>query len=200
VLSNPSNPIDFLYSNATLHWIPDHHHLFPHLFKQVRSGGVFSVQLPKNFESPSHRLVHDALNGEEKWRNDAELQKVISDQPETPPEAKEFYHILADYASHIDIWETEYIQVLSGPRLTAAHHTSSSTSPPVFHPVLEFVKGSYVAPILTALRTPEDKFLFQKSYSNLLEKAYPILPNPNDPDTIVTLFPFRRVFIIAVRK
>src|SRR5919108_3677539 len=45
----PAAPVDVLFSNATLHWIDDHAALFPRLMTRVATGGVFAVQMPRNF-------------------------------------------------------------------------------------------------------------------------------------------------------
>ena len=42
-------PVELIYSNAALHWLPDHDVLFPRLIKQLQAGGVLAVQMPRNF-------------------------------------------------------------------------------------------------------------------------------------------------------
>jgi trans-aconitate 2-methyltransferase len=39
---NPPRPVDILYSNAALQWVPDHLHLIPKLAEQVAPGGIFA--------------------------------------------------------------------------------------------------------------------------------------------------------------
>src|SRR5882724_6567940 len=36
----PSAPCDVVFSNAALHWVPDHVRIFPHLMAQVAPGGA----------------------------------------------------------------------------------------------------------------------------------------------------------------
>lgn len=50
----PDRPIDLLFSNAALHWLPRHEELFPRLLGRVKSGGQVAVQMPSNFDHPSH--------------------------------------------------------------------------------------------------------------------------------------------------
>src|SRR5262245_56690895 len=40
----PEAPADVVYSNAALHWHPDHSRLFPRVFDWVAPGGVLAVQ------------------------------------------------------------------------------------------------------------------------------------------------------------
>ena len=55
----PSEPVDLLFSNAALHWVGDHETLFPRLVEAIAPGGVLAVQMPGNFEAPSHRLIRE---------------------------------------------------------------------------------------------------------------------------------------------
>ncbi|HEY0714735.1 MAG TPA: methyltransferase domain-containing protein, partial [Polyangia bacterium] len=38
----PAAPLDLLFANAALQWLPDHATLFPRLLQQVRPGGVLA--------------------------------------------------------------------------------------------------------------------------------------------------------------
>ena len=55
----PDGPPDLLFSNAALHWVGDHSSLFPRLLDSLSPGGVLAVQMPGNFEAPSHRLIRE---------------------------------------------------------------------------------------------------------------------------------------------
>src|ERR1700687_5863781 len=50
-------PADVIYSNAALHWLPNHQQLFPALVGAVSPGGVLAVQMPRNFAAASHTLI-----------------------------------------------------------------------------------------------------------------------------------------------
>ena len=86
--------------------------------------------------------------------------------------------VLCPTASH----QTEYQQLIS--------------SPTRYHPVLEWTKSTALAPLLAALPTDSERTRFQELYSLLLEEAYPIFEKNGKPHT---LFPFKRIFLIAVR-
>jgi trans-aconitate 2-methyltransferase len=47
-------PVDVIFSNALLHWVPDHAKLLPALLGSCR---VLVVQMPANFAAPSHQLI-----------------------------------------------------------------------------------------------------------------------------------------------
>jgi trans-aconitate 2-methyltransferase len=45
---------DLVFSNAALHWLPDHAALFARLARMLADGGQLAVQVPANFDHPSH--------------------------------------------------------------------------------------------------------------------------------------------------
>ncbi len=167
----PAHTYDLIYSNAALHWLPDHAALFPSLMEKVEPGGILAVQMPRNFTAPSHLLIGEtALNGP--WR--AKLEHLV-----TPPPVQEpaFYHgLLAGLSENLDIWETEYLQVLEGE-----------------NPVKEWTKGTWLTRYLDVLQGG-DKAAFEAAYGERVVRAYP--KNPQGQ----TLFPFRRLFMVAQRK
>lgn len=48
---------DLVFSNAALHWVPDHEELFPRLRRALAPEGQLAVQVPAMFEHPSHLLA-----------------------------------------------------------------------------------------------------------------------------------------------
>ena len=50
----PDAPLDLLVSNAALQWLPEHETLFPRLLGFVKPGGQVAIQVPFNFDHPSH--------------------------------------------------------------------------------------------------------------------------------------------------
>ena len=168
---NPAYRYDLIYSNAALHWLSDHARLFPSLMEKVEPGGILAVQMPRNFTAPSHLLIAEtALNGP--WRD--KLKHLV-----TPPPVQEpaFYHdLLARLSGDIDIWETEYLQVLEGD-----------------NPVKEWTKGTWLTRYLDVLEGV-DKAAFEAAYGERVAKAYP------KNSARQTLFPFRRLFMVAARR
>ena len=48
---------DLVFSNAALHWLPDHPALFARLTAALASEGQLAVQMPFNFDHPSHTVA-----------------------------------------------------------------------------------------------------------------------------------------------
>ncbi|WP_420563491.1 methyltransferase domain-containing protein [Thalassobaculum sp.] len=164
-------PVDVLYSNAALHWLGDHDSLFPRLFEQVAPGGWLAVQMPRNFTAPSHTAVADAaLDGP--WRST--IEPMLSDPPTHEP--RFYVDLLSPMAAALDVWETEYIQILDGE-----------------NPVAEWTKGTWLRPFLGAL-DGADREGFEAAYRKRVRAAYPPMPDGR------TAFPFRRLFLVAQRK
>ena len=133
--------------------------------------GVLAVQMPRNFAAPSHTLVAATVRSGP-WQR--RLENLLRPAPVNEPRV--YYGILAPLAASVDIWECEYLQPLRGD-----------------DPVEEFVKGSYLKQFLDALDAPE-RAAFEDQYAMRVHEAYP----PEADGT--TLFPFRRLFIIATRQ
>jgi len=164
----PARPADLIFSNAALHWLEDHERLLPALLTGVAPGGVLAVQMPRNFSARSHTAISEAaLAGP--WRS--RLEPLLRPAPVREPDF--YYGILAPRAEALDIWETEYLQVLEGP-----------------NPVKEWTKGTWLRPLLDALEEPE-RSRFESHYGDLVARAYPPRADGH------TLFPFRRLFILA---
>ena len=73
-----------------------------------------------------------------------------------------------------DVWETTYVHVLDGD-----------------DPVLEWVRGTGLRPVLAAL-SAADGAAFEAEYAAELRRAYPRGEHG-------TLFPFRRIFAVGER-
>jgi trans-aconitate 2-methyltransferase len=163
-------PVDLIYSNAALHWLPDHASLFPALLDQLAPGGVLAVQMPRNFSAPSHTLIHETARSGP-WRE--RLAPLLALPPVAEPRA--YVEWLVPLVAALDVWETEYQQILSGP-----------------DPVKEYTKGTWLMRFLQAL-PPDEAAAFEADYAARVRAAYPPLADGR------TLFPFRRLFIVAVR-
>jgi len=166
----PDRAMDVVFSNAALHWLADHERLLPELAGRVATGGVLAVQMPRNFAARSHTAIAETvLDGP--WR--ARLEPLLRPSPVLT--AAEYHRLLCPFAASLDIWETEYLQVLEGK-----------------DPVKEWTKGTWLKPFLDALEEPE-RSEFEEAYAARLRVAYPPLPDGT------TLFPFKRIFIVLER-
>jgi trans-aconitate 2-methyltransferase len=167
---SPERPVDVLFSNAALHWLDDHQALFPRLVQGLRPGGILAVQMPRNHDQPSHQAMVTAAEAGP-WYD--RLRPHLRTRPVAPPDA--YADILCPVSSFIDIWETVYWHVLEGD-----------------NPVVEWTKGTALRPLLGALHG-EERTAFLGDYAARVEHAYP------RRDDGSTLFPFRRLFIVARR-
>ena len=166
----PPAPPDVIYANAALHWLPDHERLFPRLMAALAPGGVLAVQMPRNFLAPSHTAIAEAARMGP-WRT--RIEPLLRPSPVADPAF--YYDLLAPLSASLDIWETEYLQVLDGD-----------------NPVKEWTKGTWLRQFLEALEEP-DRSGFEDCYARLVARAYPRRADGR------TLFPFRRLFIVARR-
>ncbi|MEC3859702.1 methyltransferase domain-containing protein [Mesobacterium sp. TK19101] len=161
----PDAPPALIFSNAALHWVPDHGALMPRLAGLLARGGTLAVQMPHQNNAPSHRL----------WRSICEEMfpgRVDFDNGPSVLLPAQYHHMLAPLGQ-MTLWEIEYYQVLP----------ASSDG----HPVRRFIESTYARPILNALEEPEQTRLI-RAYEDVIGKAYPSLPDGS------VMFPFRRMF------
>lgn len=171
----PDRPADVIYANAALQWVGEHETLFPRLMQALAPGGVLAVQMPLSWPQTSHRLLREVLangNGGEGY-GDADLRAGVGRK--WVDEGEDYFNLVRPYADRIDIWKTEYLQELAGE-----------------DPVLEWVKGSALRPVLTALGD-DAAAGYLAEYGAALRKAYPKRPDGG------TLYPFARLFVVARR-
>jgi trans-aconitate 2-methyltransferase len=166
----PTRPVDVLVSNATLQWVPDHLALLPRWVEFLGPGGWLAIQVPSNFDAPSHTLMRE-LAGSPRWRD--RLGGVLR-HADAVAEPGAYLEVLAAAGAAVDVWQTTYVHVLTGD-----------------DPVLSWVRGTGLRPVLSAL-LPEDGVTFEVEYAELLRTAYPAQPYG-------TPFPFTRTFAVAHR-
>lgn len=165
----PDNLVDVIYSNAALHWVSDHACLFARLLQSVKPGGCLAVQMPDNWDQPSHTIPEQMLDSGS-WPDSARSAFLRH-----PVGSASDYRRWLQEASSVDLWRTTYYQTLVGD-----------------NPVLEWVKGSVLAPVMAAMNLQMRK-LFEARLAEAYAAAYP--PEPDK----ATLFAFSRLFIVAVR-
>ena len=84
----------------------------------------------------------------------------------------DYWRVLTEGGAVVDAWDTTYLHVLSGT-----------------DPVLEWVRGTGLRPVLAAL-PPDDAAEFEQQYAAELRLAYPRTETG-------TLYPFTRRFAVA---
>jgi trans-aconitate 2-methyltransferase len=161
-------PAALIFSNAAYHWLEGHDRLFPRLLDSLAPGGKLAIQMPQNFQAPSHVLMRQ-IAAQEPFRET--LAPVLLHDPVGTPQ--DYYDMLAPLTSSIDIWETEYAQILEGD-----------------DPVFNWVSGTALRPLMAALNDAEQA-RFATKYKAALRQAYPKQADGK------TLFPFKRIFLVV---
>lgn len=166
----PAVDADVVVSNAAYHWIEDHPERLGEIAGRIPEDGWLAIQVPGNFDAPSHRVIRDLLV-EPEWH--ARTGGV--DVPEAPVlDAAGYGELFAAQGLVADTWETTYNQLLAGPDA-----------------VLQWVCGTTLRPALQRLDAAGSDELIA-ALRPLLHEAYP--PGPGG-----TLFPFRRIFAVGHR-
>ncbi|MEY4583335.1 MAG: hypothetical protein RL701_8038 [Pseudomonadota bacterium] len=145
----PAQPVDVLFANAVLQWVPDHAQLVPQLFAQVAPGGALAIQMPHNFEEPSHRLMRKCAPPEILSTPGLRTADAVA-------AAHVYYDLLAREARSVDIWLTRYEHVM--PDAAA---------------IVEWVKGTGLRPFLEALHE-ERRPAYLADYERAIDAAYPV--------------------------
>lgn len=167
----PSQAPDLIYANAALQWVGGHAQLIPRLFTTLAPGGVLAVQMPDNFNEPSHRLMRE-----------------VAALPQFAPhiDAKvaagrailgihDYYDLLAPLARQVDVWHTIY------------QHPMADA-----HAIVQWLRStglkSFVDPLPEALQSA-----FLEEYERRVALAYSTRADG------LRLLAFPRLFIVAKR-
>jgi len=160
---------DLVFSNAALHWLPDHERLLRQLAAAVAPGGQIAVQVPANFGHPAH-LAAVEVAAEEPFA------RLFTAPPRTgsvlPPER--YAELLDDLGF---ARQSVRVQVYG-------HHLASRDD------VVEWLRGTTLTAYESAL--PPDAFAeFLQRYR---ERVLPRLR-----DTRPFFYPFQRILMWARR-
>jgi trans-aconitate 2-methyltransferase len=166
----PDAPTDLIFSNAALQWVDDHAVLIPRLAESLSPGGVLAVQMPVA-DGLGWRGTLTEIAAEGPWAR--HLTGVEGVRHANAPE--DYYAGLAPLCPDVDIWTTTYLHALHGQ-----------------DPIVDWTMGTTLRPYLDAL-PDETKTPFLDAWRARLAQDYPRREDG------VTLFPFKRLFIVAQR-
>ena len=169
-------PIDVITANALLQWVPSHRQLIPRWISALGPGGWFAMQVPGNFNAPSHMLLREVAA--QSPRAGELLPRLRGADSVSEPAA--YAALLAGLGCEVDAWETTYQHILD----------------PVGdqrEPVLEWTKGTALVPVFDVLKGEDERADFVAAYGKALMRAYPRQP-------FGTVFAFRRIFAVAHRR
>ncbi|MFI1992805.1 trans-aconitate 2-methyltransferase [Actinoplanes sp. NPDC020271] len=143
----PGPDTGVVVTNAALQWVPGHQDLLVRWLAALPSGAWLAMQVPGNFDAPSHRLLR-AVAG------DFGVGHVLRESPVDDP--SDYADLLA--GATVDAWETTYLHLLpvDGPD----------------HPVLRWTEGTALRPVRAAL--DDDAWArFRAELGERLTGAYP---------------------------
>ncbi|HZB68671.1 MAG TPA: methyltransferase domain-containing protein [Ornithinibacter sp.] len=163
---------DVIVTSSTLQWVPGHLDLLDAWVASLGDGGWLALQVPGNFDAPSHRLMRETA---ERHERAGELTAAL-DLPAVGEPAT-YLRYLARLGCEVDAWETTYLHVLD----PAGEDEN---------PVLSWVTATALRPVLDILTDAQERASFVTPYAEQLAEAYPRTP-------VGVLFPFRRVFAVA---
>ena len=172
----PPVGIDVIVANASLQWAPNHPQRLPLWIDALTPGGSLGFQVPGNFDDPHHAAIR-AQVASPLWRDVARLPSIVGQRTHGALLARGYLDLLRPLASvaDVDAWETTYVHILPGD-----------------DPVLEWVKGTALRPVLALLDTDEQRKDFCAELGQKLGVEFP-------RRDWGTAFPFRRVFVVTRR-
>jgi trans-aconitate 2-methyltransferase len=163
---------DVVVTNATLQWVAGHLRLIGQWVAAQPVGGWFALQVPGNFKAPSHALMREVAEGHARAGElEAALKRGGSAEPAT------YLQILSRAGCEVDAWETTYHHMLDPEGRSD-------------DPVLDWVMGTGLRPVIELLQDDDERAAFLEPYSARLRLAYPRTPAGVD-------LPFRRVFAVG---
>ena len=167
---HPAPDVDVLVTNAVLQWVPGHGELLDRWVRELPGGAWLAVQVPGNFDSPSHRALREVARREPFA---AALDGLLREAP--VEDAAGYATRLTGLGATVNAWETTYVHLL--PTDTAEH------------PVLRWMEGTALRPVMAALDA-DGRQAFRTAFAAELAAAYPARNG-------VVAFPFRRIFVVA---
>jgi trans-aconitate 2-methyltransferase len=169
----PAEPIDLLFANGSLQWVPDHQATLHRLLEALPANGVLAVQMPDNMHEPALSLMREVA-GQKRLAGNIALRKVVAEALPLPA-PDEYYDLLRPICSELDIWHTIYNNIMDGPEA-----------------IVEWFKGSSLLPYLSVLKVSETED-FLAAYSEEIRRHYPVRSDGK------VLLRFPRLFIVARR-
>ena len=168
----PEAATDVVFANAAFQWSRDPLALVQRLFAVLPADGVLAFQIPQNFDQPSHVIARDIAAGD-LWAE--KLADARWYDPAGFARAEDYARALGPLGARLDVWTTDYLHRLAGD-----------------DPVFRWMEGTGLRPFLTRL-DGADRAAFEAAVKAAFATAYPAEPDGT------TLFPFRRLFVIASR-
>ncbi len=143
----PEHKVDLVFSNAALQWVPNHPALFKQITDILKPHGQLAVQMPFNFDHPSHQIAQHL--GHTVFKN-----KMLDEEREIPMlKIEEYTELLYSLG-----FDDPIVRVQVYP------HSMKSG-----HDVIEWVKGTLLTDFKKKMK-PDDFSLFLQQYTEQLLK------------------------------
>jgi trans-aconitate 2-methyltransferase len=166
-----SEPVDLIYANAALQWVPDHAQLLPRLLRMLAPGGVLAVQMPDNLDEPSHRLMRETAA-------QAPFASHIGDAYRLRSrilDVRAYYDLLVAQpgVAGVDVWHTVYY-----------HRMADAAA------IVQWLRATGLKVFVEAL-PPELQAEYLAAYERRIAQAYPARADGS------RLLAFPRLFFVA---
>ncbi len=158
---------DVIFSNAVIHWVPEHESLLARLVRALKPSGVLAIQMPLYHEMPVYGLV-DRLYRERFPNSPFAIEQAFNFHS-----ADYYYDLLTQMSGSFSIWEASYIHVM------ASHEQ-----------ILEMIRSTGLKPYLDEIPGDASKAEFASAVLHNLPALY-----KRQGDGRV-LFPFKRLFLL----
>jgi trans-aconitate 2-methyltransferase len=162
------NRFDILFSNAVIHWIPNHEEVMKHWMDFINPKGALAIQVPSNHHSPIMTEIYK-MSKELKWKE--YFHDTVD--PLFYKEARDIYPFVSTLSSLFTIWETTYFYPMKSHK-----------------EIITWYRGAGLRPYLQAIPNDPTKEEFENELLERITPSYPIESNK------MILFPFKRLFII----
>jgi trans-aconitate 2-methyltransferase len=169
----PEASVDLFFSNATFQWLPHDARIatIKRLLESQSPGGVVAVQVPDNFDEPSHAQMRSIAEGGP-W---ADILRPLNPARTPFQTAQEIYNELKPLCEDLDLWHSVYYHVLQD-------HEA----------VVEWVKGTGLRPFIDPLN--EDmRNEFLRRYLSAIKETY----TASVDGKVILRYP--RLFIVATK-
>ncbi|MDR3672218.1 MAG: methyltransferase domain-containing protein [Holophaga sp.] len=165
----PPAPLDLVFSNAVLQWLPDHRRLLPKIMGWVAPGGCLAVQMPAK-GGTKLRAALAVVAERPRWRDllagaGGALNFL---------DASVYYDLLAPGADRVDLWETIY------------HHPMAS-----HQALIEWYEGTGMRPFLERLPDDAARAAFKAEVLEACRADFPVMADGK------VVMPFKRLFFVA---
>ena len=161
--------VDLIFSSAALQWVEDHAGIFPTPVTELAPGGVLACQMPAYNALPNQVMREMAASPRWlRWFPNGRAKEWCSHSLDFS------YTVLAASAKWLDLWATDYLQIM-----------------PEVDQIVEWYKSTGLRPYLDCIQDEQQRKEFLDEYKSRLSPLYPRSETGEVP------FLFRRIFIAA---